>query len=1000
MKKNLELGERKPAAYPYEDERKPAAYPETTSVIIEEVSQLVNSQAAIQASEDKLEDLKTLASINNLIEQFLNAENRHTEILCQIGCEAKKIKFKDLNSTYIRNKYGLIDRSNKAARRENGLELNHLEVLEKIFDNSEFVSEEQLRFLTEGFGVIKQKIALILEAEKDSPTKDYGQVLSEFSSLDKTTNFKQEVGNLYIEKIKREILAILKHRNLASLNFSNKEDRYYFGNVLIKIGELSREFMDFANIEKNSGLFGFFKRVRNLIVHSPSVMIDDSDSDLQQSLSKIENELFPKLIQKINNLDLTNPQSHAEIDEAETKLRKEILSSFQNTKLPAKKINNSLEAKEEDVFIKNKEEINLKLSIALSELEYLATVQNNATLTSNKKNHISQFCMAKIALCLNGLDKISDSPLQTHTSNVPVFRQSLSETIAARNKGIAHDILGFDKEGFSENVKNNVLTISENLEALRKIFNFDQGRFDTQNAEDFDIKSLDLALGIASCHNRLTNYREAEDILNKCLSIVANKKDLKTNKEQQSEYLKYYYGIFHELALIYLEIKKYGDAIKLLNEVAEYEEEISGSISSEILLEQYAALYQLGREQEAQEKLIIIINESKKSKYTIHALNYRAKYLEGKGLINEAKRIYEILDQVVDLVENPIAKIIILINLAVFENKQSKDQKTSRYLEKARNILEEHKPFIKKNAEDWLLIIEKRILQTELQIFKSYMSQNQDVASINFDEEIIKPFNKLYEKIEAIHLYNQVMNRVDIEDFICASFSLFSKPNRENESLSDTKKLLDVGNKLLSLMKIYEIEDLKSRTLLEIGSCYITIATNHKNPEYNWSTARKFLESVKNELEEKDLPTLYLQLAKCDEGEGKIDLALRGYLNVMRMEKANENEKEAAAKFMKQLSDKNRIFKKMEQDLTLIYNQTKGNLNKKELVLDFSSNPSENIEALIKSYIMNLTQYLKEVLNHDIAPSRKGNTITIKLTQDLKKALEEKIAKRNQSAGR
>ncbi len=237
---------------------------------------------------DREEDLKKLSEICARIDRFCNGGIFSVEkfpIFLEIGSLANNLHLNDRkegNHDYIRNKYGSIDRSRQAKQRQWGLEIIYLSALEKIFERAtqdQNICREVLVVTFEDWfhdlHIIKEKIKLILRVESESSIS-YENALKGFAALKEAKNLILFTKYFYSKLIVEELLKILADECILQLNFNSREDRYYFGRVLSIVGELSKDLRDFVNPQKESGLFSFFKKIRDRgLAHTFSAMVYD-----------------------------------------------------------------------------------------------------------------------------------------------------------------------------------------------------------------------------------------------------------------------------------------------------------------------------------------------------------------------------------------------------------------------------------------------------------------------------------------------------------------------------------------------------------------------------------------------------------------------------------------------------------------------------------------------------------------------------------------------------
>ncbi len=999
-------------------------------------SQLTGGASSSKAGEDRLEDLNSLAAINNLIEQFLSTRPGNIEILRQIGSIAQQIKFKDSDPTCVRNKYGLVDRSRGAARREGGLELNHLEALAKIFgdeshaaSSSSSVSSSAASLATgieawQGdLFVIRQKISLILEAEKELTAKNYDQVLARFSTLPKTINFQREVGQRYVAKIRAKILEIAHDSILPSLNFASREDRYYFGNVLLKVGELSKELIDFSDVKQDGNLLSFFKQIRNLMLHLPQAMIDGFDATSQNYLQLAKDELLPKLVEKIGTLNLETgaelvPQI---IPEAEKELQKAIKSIFKKTKSGAKKDEAVEEGEREDVSVKNKEEINAGLLIALSELEYLRLVQNSASINPEKKSYILQFCAAKIALCLNDVGKFADTPLQTHTQNAPIFRDSMARTVAARNHGIAHDIFGFDENNFLKNIESNALTIRQDLESLLEISYFDRSGLDGANAKNiFDLKSRSLARDIAHQHLRLGNYAEAKSILEQTFASLANEEAAQTvaagvlggkrfssSHEAFSFYEKYLqlkHDTLRSLGHTNLVMEKNAEALDAYNKAGEIERTTNGEVSNQTLLSQGLLLGKLKRAAESRQKFNEVIARPNGGRDVIQALLHQAGTLQEGGFVAEARANFQKLE--LNLGSNligPAEKITILTDIAVFEiqNGGSK-QKALSLLKSAQELFEKNQGHLKDHYGNDFVEVEKKILGAEMIILmQPYKVTNpaQMYAVANaVTAEDVGSLNRLCDKVEKFRrAYNIIQAEIPkslVEGLAMTFFNIASNAEGGTSPLRDPELVLKFNQNALSLLQAYDIPEHKSMVLMGVGASYLRVAQSGKNPQENFGRAEEYLRAA---VEDKNLNVQSQTVAH--RSLGIICYKKQDFRSAINHFKFCCDQLPDRTSVERQMVDDDMVacfnglriktakFKAAEELLVKAYGKVKNDPSKTDLILSSA--------AIVKD---DLQQYLREELKHEAPVQNSASGLRIILTTELRAGLEEKLTKASQSA--
>lgn len=452
---------------------------------------------------DKNQDLESLANISRLIDQLQmpqsEADRDQSMFLLQIGKEAQKIKFKDSSTDYIRNKYGLFDRNNHNAFRPHGLEINHLEALQQVYDVVEHVSSWQ-----DSLKIIQRKIDLIIEAEKEPASKTTAQVLESFAKMKKPQKFLSEVSNGYVGKISQKLREMTADDRLTDLDFSKKEERYYFANSLLKTGELCREVIDFVNPAQDSGLFGFFKKIRNDLAHNINVMSDNIDTTQRNNLGEIREKLVLELPLALDNV--VRFKKFDALDQDTKNHHNYLIRSITNKTASKKKSSAT-------------PDIAGHLTRSIKEINYLKSVSENEAYDQEYKNAILDFGTTKIVQSFNKIDAMHDSHLTEFMQGAHVLQESWLETIKIRNRRIAHGILRFDDDGSDamQGFTNFVATMASDLNSLLDVFHFAKSNCDIGAQAANSFLDRNYLLSIAKSHAKIGSTQEAVAILEECL---------------------------------------------------------------------------------------------------------------------------------------------------------------------------------------------------------------------------------------------------------------------------------------------------------------------------------------------------------------------------------------------------------------------------------------------------------------------------------------------------
>ncbi len=486
-----------------------------------------NNAREARIERGKKTDLEKLVEICALIDQF-NKKNesleQHRKLLCEIGVRAKAIEYDDKNKSSIRNKYGDKDRSNDAADRKGGVEFYHLGALQKV---GGYFAENRLPAVKSGLSNVKKKLKFIIKLERNEGKLKYEDILKEFENIDNSA-FHGVIRDFYCVDLLKEIHRILDDDLMKSLDFSKREDRYYFGRVLSVIGELSREFEGFTTSENNNNnMFRFFKFIRDKkMAHLRNAFVDDLEESRVVALNLLRSvvENFKLGIRQIL-ADAEKNQSYqfgAGVVSEEEKLELNKLAFNIFSSKSAKTLDEEMllkiqirqdlkeepqgkEALDKTKNVKKEKEVKNKSSTALSPhklLELMETkvqkIQNLDDKPKNKKmkERISQEVLNMVKL-YNG--KIESESLRMAEGSVPSV-----ENI----------------DSVKSQLKDEHIKIEEHEEPKPE-----EGFLDDDKGENVDKSDAgDVSVDVSRCMNYA--YKELE-----YMSFIVNSQDIEENKK-------------------------------------------------------------------------------------------------------------------------------------------------------------------------------------------------------------------------------------------------------------------------------------------------------------------------------------------------------------------------------------------------------------------------------------------------------------------------------------
>lgn len=468
-----------------------------------------------QTAADQAHDISCLEKIHALIDEFIAPSQHLNEdkrpILFQIGLQANKIKYNDASSDYIRNKYGLIDRNHQGSVRENGLEIHYLQALESVSQSLETVNDtwsESTEIWQDNLKIIQKKIGLVIDAQKSSNSKTTAQLFKSFAKLKKPRALIADIEELYCEKLTQKMQEMVTDSDLPVLDFQRKEDRYYFANSILKIGELCRESIDFFNPGKESGLFSFFKKVRNELVHNMDVMSDDLSVKKMHDLHEIRDILLNDF--NVSLETFRSAKRMETIDQGKKSYYNGLIKSVFNTD-PGHKRQNSRSIEEH-------------LLRATEEIGYLNSIDEN---DQKKQDAILEYGTTKVVQCLNKIDAKQDANLASFIDSAHILQESWSNSIALRNKKIAHGIMRVqDTDNKHQEIQNFVASMEDSLRDLHDVYSFTKSNFPIQDQAANSFFNRNYLLKVAQSYFKLGQFDKAVFILEECVKGYENESPL------------------------------------------------------------------------------------------------------------------------------------------------------------------------------------------------------------------------------------------------------------------------------------------------------------------------------------------------------------------------------------------------------------------------------------------------------------------------------------------
>lgn len=274
--------------------------------------------AAMKEKYDKYElakDLEKLMQVRSLVTKaFSNLNAFHNlEVntlftdLKLIGKTISSVFREDENESIIRNEHGYRNPFDSNKRNTSGADLDFVSLarLENLVDDEECKTLliAQPKLVTQSLNILSQKIDFILyknynsltELQKSLIQKDIKLLFQSQKVEESDLGFLRTIMCYYHDlNCIDKLLSNLNDMDTswyASLNLSDKEDRYALGYFFVQIGETAKEISDFIKpeMEKNKDednltrfLFGKLSGFRNVVKDDPAVVHSTKNNQLLQ----------------------------------------------------------------------------------------------------------------------------------------------------------------------------------------------------------------------------------------------------------------------------------------------------------------------------------------------------------------------------------------------------------------------------------------------------------------------------------------------------------------------------------------------------------------------------------------------------------------------------------------------------------------------------------------------------------------------------------------------
>ena len=291
-------------------------------------------QTAESKKEKKEKDLEKLFEIYEILKQFRgDSVEEALDTLGGVGARARLINYDMSDKECIRNKYSTVDAfGNGREPRANGInfiEFKHLgDLIERKLLKGEEVSS-CLEKIKSDLATTVNKILFVFFQEREKIAKDsaLAKKLEEICAANKQpAGLGEELPNIpklarlhYDKLVMRSILEELKLFEEAHLDFSRREDRYYWGRILVKVGELLHP-DELSDSYRLSETFKPITKLRSQLIHAHRMLIS-IDAKYQLEFYRHAKVTFDSLRSIIKQLEKSEELDSKAKDELEKNAR-------------------------------------------------------------------------------------------------------------------------------------------------------------------------------------------------------------------------------------------------------------------------------------------------------------------------------------------------------------------------------------------------------------------------------------------------------------------------------------------------------------------------------------------------------------------------------------------------------------------------------------------------------------------------------------------------------
>ncbi len=657
-----------------------------------------------------------------------------------------------------------------------------------------------------------------------------------------------------------------------------------------------------------------------------------------------------------------------------------------------------------------KEKVSKKLGKINEQLEYMHSIYSDGSLGAEERSYILQHAFSIIgqnSRDIEDLEKdiVSQDSFKSLTKSSLTFSDSWRSNIKTRNKQISHDIDSFDEDLFFRVVRNDTLSISEDIRAIRELVTFDYEQSKAQFSENiFDYTFGAVMNNIALSHLRLGNYHDAESCFNETLRYFDQSRIIEKFKDNDPIILengpsgiarvagsnpnlivfvnhdKDFYArkslVLGNFAELFLRTERWNEALSMLEESEKLHVVAHGNASKINLSNQAFLLGKLGRTSEAKAKIKLASEMLGDDVSDAISLNDIILNQEG-GDIQETRRK---LEEMIKLTSDIQTRFSALSHAGLIDAKLDEFDKSKSRIDTMEEYLKHHEGELKSELGNEFIKFKKQLLEAKIGRFGlKFRSENDDVINADLiNEDDIAGLQNLSGEVLRFNAKSEVQRIPEdaIYNFACALSNVAVAIRKDSPERS-----IDLLKKALYFQRQYNIDD--SITLLQLGGAYYKLS-EIGDKEKNQEEAMKYLLMAKDHSKNPQTSAcIHDEIASILLRRGDYRSALNNF-QMAREKWPDDSQREKVESDIKLCNSGLRIYDAIESALIRSYRSSKSSRMKAD------GSQFWGLGGIEKEH---LESYLKFELKIDASLIEIEGKPAIRFNKTLAESLEEKLSK-------